>query len=587
MNKGFICILIIILGIFAAKAQEKKNDTIVKTEIVNVVTKYNPEIADVNKIKKNPTIELLNKTKKKKLEYTIFSAPVASTFIPKTGVVKGINVGVKERIYNNYLAAGFGNYVSPYAEMYLYHSTRFDNEFGLSARYNASEQNVANTPLNSTFSNFSTNAFFKQEARYFDWKINAEAQLNTYNWYGLPERVFAETVINSIEEQQTYKHLKLDGHFKFHDSFIDYSKIGVSFFSDNFSSGEILANFDTKLNFPLDFLSTNFNDISILTSLEYLKGFFSEGYEDLGSINYNQITVKIQPSYQLNYLGFSFKASLKAFLSLDPENNSNNVLVFPDVFAETTILKKYLNIYSGVTGNLHTNTYQQFAEENPFISPTLFITQTAETSNFFVGLKGNITRDISYNIKASSITEEDKPLFIRNNSKSDGTTAISMGEPLKGYEFGNSFRVLYDDVKTTSLFTEIEYFLNKNLTFSTQVEYNNYTTTNTLENFNLPNLQGAFLAKYKEEKWYATANIFYVDERRDVIYNAEFPSSLNRIQTLDSFVDFNLNGGYHFNDKFSAFLRLNNILNTNYQRFANFNVQGFQALGGFTYKFDF
>lgn len=73
----------------------------------------------------------------------------------------------------------------------------------------------------------------------------------------------------------------------------------------------------------------------------------------------------------------------------------------------------------------------------------------------------------------------------------------------------------------------------------------------------------------------------------DALYNAEFPSSLSGIQTLNSFVDVNLDGGYHFNDKFSAFLKLNNVLNTNYQRFANFNTQGFQALAGFTYKFDF
>ena len=32
---------------------------------------------------------------------------------------------------------------------------------------------------------------------------------------------------------------------------------------------------------------------------------------------------------------------------------------------------------------------------------------------------------------------------------------------------------------------------------------------------------------------------------------------------------------------------INNALNTDYQRFANFNTQGFQILGGITYKFDF
>ena len=67
------------------------------------------------------------------------SAPVASTFIPKTGVVKGINIGVKERIYNNYLAVGYGNYASPYAELFIHKNTRFNNDFGIHTKYSASK----------------------------------------------------------------------------------------------------------------------------------------------------------------------------------------------------------------------------------------------------------------------------------------------------------------------------------------------------------------------------------------------------------------------------------------------------------------
>ena len=109
MKNSFL-IYVILIGFFSVNAQEKKKDTIVATEIVNIETKYNPKIADANKIKNNPTIKLLEKSNKKKLEYTIFSAPVASTFVPKTGVLKGIDVGVKERIYNNYFAGGYGNF---------------------------------------------------------------------------------------------------------------------------------------------------------------------------------------------------------------------------------------------------------------------------------------------------------------------------------------------------------------------------------------------------------------------------------------------------------------------------------------------
>ena len=103
----------------------------------------------------------------------------------------------------------------------------------------------------------------------------------------------------------------------------------------------------------------------------------------------------------------------------------------------------------------------------------------------------------------------------------------------------------------------------------------------------MPELEGGVFAKYKNDKWYATANIFFVGDRLDLLYTGTFPSTISGIQTLDAFADVNLNGGYHFNDFVSVFVKLNNILNNDYQRFANFNVQGFQVLGGVTYKFDF
>ena len=122
----------------------KAKDTVI-TEVIEIETKYNPEIADATKIKRNPTITVSERNKRKKLDYSIFSAPVASTFKPKSGSIKGVDVGKKERIYENYVALGYGNYTSPYFETYLHRYTRFDSEFGLSAKYNASFDNVENT----------------------------------------------------------------------------------------------------------------------------------------------------------------------------------------------------------------------------------------------------------------------------------------------------------------------------------------------------------------------------------------------------------------------------------------------------------
>ena len=589
MKKGFITCLIVFFFL-PLKAQKKKNnkkkDT-VKTEVVNIITKYNPKIANAKKIVKNPEIKLLEKSKKKKLKYAIFSAPVASTFIPKTGVVKGIDVGVKERIYNNYLALGYGNYNTPFLETYMHYNTRFKNEFGLYTKYIGALDNIENTVLNSGFSNLIADVYYKQEERYFDWKVNFRAEQNKYNWYGLPDLNFSQLTTNLINEEQNYNFFKVSAEFKFIDSYIDFGKFSSSFLTDNFGSKEVLANFHAKLDFPLDFFKEGLNDISVKTGLEILKGNFNHNYIDKTAINYTIITAKATPKYKLAYKGFSLDAGLKFIASIDTENNITNFFVFPDFKIQRQIIKDYLNAYGGITGSLKTNSFKNFSEENPFVSPTLFITQTAENSNIYFGLKGKVTNNISFNVVTTFKSEEDKPLFIRNNSKSDGTVNVANTTPLLGYEYGNSFSVFYDDVKTTSIFAEIEYDFTNKITLGTSFSLDNYTVNKALTNWNLPNIQASLFGKYKSNKWYATTNIFYVGEREDALYNSQFPSSIRGFQKIDSFVDVNLNGGYHFNDKFSAFLKLNNILNNNYQRFANFNTQGFQILGGITYKFDF
>ena len=593
MKKGFL-ILLFLFGILNLSAQKKttekvqpvKRDT-VKTEVVEVETKYNPKISDASKIKKNPTLQLLDKSKKKKLSYNIFSAPVASTFISKTGVVKGVDVGVKERLFNNYIAAGFGNYTSPYFEAYLNNSTRFESEFGFYTKYVASFDNIENTLLDSDFSNFLATAFYKKEERYFDWKVRLNSERNQYNWYGLTNNNFAQNTIDLIDAKQTYNYFNVLGEINFLDAYLDKSTLSISYFSDALNSSEVVLNLDTNLDLPLNIIYNQLNNLTVKTGLELLKGKFKNDYATQNELKYSIFTAKINPEYTATFSGFSLKLGAKIFGSFDTENSVNNFLIYPDVHIQKPIIEEFLNIYGGITGDLKTNTYKQFSEKNPFISPTLFMTQTSEKYKAFFGLNGNLNNDISFNVSASLKEEDDKPLFLRNNSKSDGINTISNGVSLKGYEYGNSFNVVYDDVRTTSIFAEVEYDYTKKITFATNIKFDNFSMTNQAKAWNLPTFQTSFVVKYKTNNWYATSNIFYINERKDLLYSAAYPSSTNGLQTLSSFVDVNLNGGYHFNDTFSAFLKLNNVLNNNYQRFANFDVQGFQALGGITYKFDF
>ena len=55
---------------------------------------------------------------------------------------------------------------------------------------------------------------------------------------------------------------------------------------------------------------------------------------------------------------------------------------------------------------------------------------------------------------------------------------------------------------------------------------------------------------------------------------------------VGNYVDLNLNVGYKFTDRLTAFAKVNNVLNSNYQKYTNFQVQGLQFFAGLTYKFD-
>ncbi len=588
MKKSFL-LLLVVFGSYQAFSQkkskkEKKKDTIV--EVINVITSYTPTIADAFKIKKSPRIVLSKNSEKQKLTYSIFSAPVASTFVPKSGVVKGIDVGKKERLFDNYVAGGFGNYTTPFIEAFLHQNRKFDDDYGIYLKYISSEGGVESTPLDNGYSNLKVGAYYLREERYFTWKIGGNIDRRKYNWYGLPNAITFDTAsITSILEEQNYGLYELEGELLFEDSYFDDIKASISLFDDKFGSKEIRFSLKPNFKVPLDGINRRWKDLDLKTSIEYLKGEFQQSYLNSTNVNYSFFTLGLNPIYRLEYKDFHIKLGTKVYLSSDIENSLTDFFIYPDVQVTYPLISKLANIYAGATGDIHMNSFQSFSEENPYVSPTLFLTQTNEQYNIFGGINGKFSSNVSFDIKASYKSDEDRALFVRNNSKSNGT--FDATNPLLGYEYGNSFSVFYDDISTLSIFAELEVDVTKRLIIGGNVQSNTYTTTFQRKAWNLPKLEGAIFGKYKKDKWYASANIFFIGERLDQLYSGTFPSTVSGIQNLDAFVDVNLNGGYHFNDLFSAFIKLNNVLGTDYERYANFNVQGFQVLAGVTYKFDF
>ncbi|SOS47413.1 conserved exported hypothetical protein [Tenacibaculum dicentrarchi] len=587
-------VLLVLFVTTIANSQEKTptekpvvvKDSIIKTEVVNVVTSYVPKITDAFKIQQKPFIKHTKETQRKALEYTIFSVPVASTFIPKSGVMKKVDLGKKEELYPNYFSLGFGTKMMPFAEAYIKNNDGYGGEFGAYLNFLLSANPVVEKPLSSTYYSMGLKLFYVQDERYYNWKAGIDANRNKHNWYGLPKNItFTDATTSRIEPEQAYNFFNLFGEINIEDSSLEHAKISGSFFSDILSSSEFLVDGNALLKFPLDNIHRELNDLYINTTLSYLGTNFNNNYQTQDQLKHGFFTAGIHPSYNFLAHNFSVRIGAKSYFSMDIEKSTNQFLIYPDIQISYPIITNTLDMYIGASGDLKTNNYHDLATKNPYISPTQKLLQTSKYEAF-AGFRGKLKHQFSYHLKASYADIENKAFLSLNQSKSNGkNNAGSNAFSFFGYEYGNSFNTNYDNVSVISGFGELAFDGIKNLSIGLNGQYNQFTLTTQLEAWNTPNIKGELFGTYKTDKWFAGTNLFFVGQRKEKLH-AILPQKTFTTVNLDSYFDINFNGGYHFSDSFSVFLNLNNVLNNEYQRFHNFNVQGFQAMAGLTWKFD-
>lgn len=565
----------------AVIAQEKDN---IGTETVTVVKPYSPTVSDAFKIKSSPSLNDSIVLQKKKINYSIFSVPVASTFTPAKGKASGVEKTPPPTLYNSYASVGLGNYNNALVDFYT--SREFNRgedllDFGLT--HNSSRGDLDSTPLDTEFYNTNLNASYAKKDRYMDWGASIGLQHQLYNWYGIENGAYSEDVVASMDEGQNYFNAEAKAHFNMEDSYFKNGNILLRRFWDATESAENRVVINPTFELPV-----TEELITISAKADYVNGNFKNASlnntTNTGEINYSHFQAGVTPSLLILRDDLTLNLGANIVYGLDTENSDSNFYIYPAVTASYRLLDENVIAYGGIEGELRQNSYHDFVDENPYVSPTLDILPTDQQYEGYLGLKGQLTSNVGYNLKGSYSAENRKPLFLLN--------PINIRDDEKSYYYGNSFQVFYDDVKTLGVFGEINVDVNRNFSLGVNAEFYDYDTETDNPAWNLPSIKGSLFMDYQINKqWYMGANLFYVGERDDLVSQAidatppsEFPST---IVTLDSFFDANAHVGYRFNEQLSIFVKASNIANNNYQNWANFRVQGFQALAGVSYKFDF
>ena len=570
-----ISIILITLSVSLSWAQERGNDTI-KTDVIQVVKPYTPTISDAFKVKETPQLDDDETTTKKEIQYHIFSFPVASTFTPAKGKAAVLDKEKPAKLYDNYASLALGSYSSILGEVYLNHELSKTDQIGGYFTHHSTQGGIDDVLLDDYFYDSHLQIDFSRKERDLSWNVEGGFKHQVFNWYGLPQPYYNES---SPEAQLGVSHTFYGGHLggdiSFEDTYFKTAQVMFRHFGDSYGSSENRFSAAMSADIPIADI-----EISTKVMFDFLGGSFDRYYEVDAENTYGNFNIGLAPSYRYTQDDLTLDLGVSLYYLNDTEASESKFYIYPNIAASYRIVDEVLIAYGGIKGGLIQNTYENFAEENKFVSPTLLIAPTDQQYHGYVGLKGKVSNSVSYDIQGAYYAESNKALYRHNE--------IDFVNSDETYQFGNSFSVVYDDVSTFNIGGELSVDVNRNFKLGVKADFFAYSTDNESEAWNLPSVTGSLFMDYQiDTHWFAGASLFYVGERKDQVYVTTTPVVSFGATTLDAYFDANAHVGYHINDKLSVFAKANNIANQNYQRWLNYPVQSIQILAGATYKFDF
>ncbi|NJM80679.1 MAG: TonB-dependent receptor, partial [Flavobacterium sp.] len=393
--KNIVFLLIVLVTQFTFSQVKDEN---IGSEVVNIVKAYTPTISDAFKVKETPVIEDEDNTKKETIKYNIFSFPVASTFTPAKGRAAAVDKTEKEKIYRNYATLGFGNYPTVNAELFVTENFGRNSYVGGMFRHLSSQGGINEVVLDDKYYNTSLDVTYGSREKEMSWNVDLGVKNQIFNWYGLPiaNIFFDETTIREIDPKQSYNTIALGGKISMEKSFFNEASMQFKRFSDAYGSGE--NRFFVKPNFDFDVMDQK---VKANFLLDYVGGTFEKNYESIDELKYSNIIFGTKPSILYQQDDLSINLGVGIFYTTGKLNGESDsrIFIYPNVKASYRIVGDILVGYAGAEGGLNQNSYADFVDQNPFVSPTLFVGPTDNKYDIYAGLKGKLANSVAFNVR--------------------------------------------------------------------------------------------------------------------------------------------------------------------------------------------
>lgn len=286
----------------------------------------------------------------------------------------------------------------------------------------------------------------------------------------------------------------------------------------------------------------------------------------------NNTIVNLKPTISTFLNNNRFKAVFGVDIVIDAHTKTR-AHIYPVAELKYSLFNDIFIPYLGLRGGLKQVTFKSLTSENEFMLTNVAMRNENTAIDAYGGIKGTLSKRISFNLSASFARVKDKALFVTDTM----------------YSVGNKFNLIYDTLNLTTLEGSLSYQLNEKLKIDGIGRYYSYALLNNTYAWNLPQWQAIARGSYNLfDKFLVNLDLNFEGGRKALVYADEEDVTLENNQfakTLGFVADINLGLEYRYNKRISAFIQMNNLASQRYNRWYNHPVQIFQFMGGITARF--
>ncbi len=563
--------------LFLAASSFAQDDTLQGGSVL-IVKDYEPTISDATKLNGTPEIYDSLQLKKEEVIYAPLSKTIESSFSPgklKAARLKGEPL---EKLYNSYARLGVGAYATVKGTVQIHNLRSRKSNFGLSYHHLSSSSNQS--VKDAGYAGYNDNKLDLHGKRFFYNKILSGGLFfgrNSLHRYGFnPDTLNDVTANEDLRREDIFQRFQsYGGRVQFKSFYKDSNQLNfdvggkLRFTDEYYGSKELNALLDLKLDRYL--AGGYFGRISAgLDHNDYVPSALIGILNPVTASTIARLGLRAEKALE----GFHLKAELTGF---SETTVSTDFLGRAAIYASYSFARDLLIPYAQISyGGLERTSFDFLRRSNSFIASTVTLLNKRHEFGARGGVRGQFSRNVSFNLQADYDQVMNMPLFVN-------VFGLNRGQSIE-----NEFEVVYDDLDVLNLRAEVSLEEIGKMNVYFRGDFYNYRMTNEFRAWHLPTYKLSLGGWYDmRDKLVFKGDIFLVSERfarSPNSWDGEYSGGAVYEKTLPMLVDINLSAEYRYSKRLGLYFEIYNLLNSKYNLYNNYRIQGITVMGGISFS---